>query len=98
MSSGILDLKRKSRCPMIFIESKITPDAPKTESGLIEMIMMGKSIRHIWVKHLINSTVIESWARSIFGQIGIFVLLPYSAENDFFDHVKQIAPAVFIKS
>ena len=54
MSSGILDLKRKSRRPMIFIESKITPDAPKTESGLIEMIMMGKSIRHIWVKHLID--------------------------------------------
>ena len=29
---------------------KITPDAPKNESGLTQMIMMGKSIRQIWVK------------------------------------------------
>ena len=27
----------------------ITPDAPKYESGLIQLIMMGKSNRQIWV-------------------------------------------------
>ena len=31
----------------IFIDLKITPDAPKNESGLTQMIMMGKFIRHI---------------------------------------------------
>ena len=40
---------------MTFIEKwnkneKIVPDAPKNESGIIQMIMMGKSIRHKWVK------------------------------------------------
>ena len=35
----------------IFIERrKITPNAPKTESGLIQMIRMGMSIQHKWVK------------------------------------------------
>ena len=29
---------------------KITPDAPKNVSGLTQMIIMGKSIRQIWVK------------------------------------------------
>ena len=29
---------------------KILPEAPKNESGLTQMIMMGKSIRQIWVK------------------------------------------------
>ena len=29
---------------------KITPDAPKSESGHIQFIRMGKSIRHKWVK------------------------------------------------
>ena len=32
---------------------KITPDAPKNESGLTQMIMMGKSIRQIWVNNLL---------------------------------------------
>ena len=30
-------------------KNQSTPDAPKNESGLIQMIMMGKSIRQIWV-------------------------------------------------
>ena len=29
----------------------ISPDAPKNESGLIQMIGMGKFIRHKWVKY-----------------------------------------------
>ena len=29
--------------------NKKTPDAPKNESGLIQMITMGKTIRHKWV-------------------------------------------------
>ena len=29
---------------------KITPNTPKNESGLIQLIMMGESIRQIWVK------------------------------------------------
>ena len=29
---------------------KITPDVPKNESGLAQMIKMGKFIRQIWVK------------------------------------------------
>ena len=28
---------------------KITPAAPKNESGLVQLIMMGESIRQIWV-------------------------------------------------
>ena len=31
-------------------KSKITPGDPKNESGLVQMIRMGKSIRHRWVK------------------------------------------------
>ena len=31
---------------------KITPEAPKNESGLVQMIAMGTSIRHKWVKVL----------------------------------------------
>ena len=33
------------------------PDAPKNESGLIEMIMIGKSILHIWVKFSLTGPV-----------------------------------------
>ena len=29
---------------------KNTPNTPKNENGLIQMIMMGESIRQIWVK------------------------------------------------
>ena len=29
---------------------KITPKTPKNESGLIQLIMIGESIRQIWVK------------------------------------------------
>ena len=29
---------------------KITPNTPKNDSGLIQLIMMGESIRQIWVK------------------------------------------------
>ena len=51
---------------MIFIEKcnqnkKITPDAPKNESGLIqiitEMVRMGKSIHHTWVDFLISDVL-----------------------------------------
>ena len=31
---------------------KNTPDSPKIESGLIQMILMGKSIQQMWVNHL----------------------------------------------
>ena len=31
---------------------KITPDSPKNENGLIQMIRMEKFIRHNWVKTL----------------------------------------------
>ena len=40
-----------------FIEKlnfKITPAAPKNESGLAQIIMMGESIRHLWVKILVS--------------------------------------------
>ena len=29
---------------------KITPNTPKNESGLTQLIMMGECIRQIWVK------------------------------------------------
>ena len=32
---------------------KILPEAPKNESGLTQIIMMGKSIRQIWVKPVV---------------------------------------------
>ena len=32
------------------LKIKLTPNTPKTDSGLTQMIMMGKSIRQIWVK------------------------------------------------
>ena len=35
----------------IKMKKKNTPDVPKSESGLIQMIRMGKSIRHKWVKY-----------------------------------------------
>ena len=31
------------------IKIKITPNTPKNESGLTQLIMMGESIRQIWV-------------------------------------------------
>ena len=33
---------------------KITPNSPKNESGLTQLIRMGESIRQIWVKHLFS--------------------------------------------
>ena len=33
---------------------KITPDAPKNENGLTQMIKMGKSIRQIWVNKIVS--------------------------------------------
>ena len=41
---------------------KNTPDAPKNESGFIQLIRMGKSIRHKWVKSdwLNNSVVTKN--------------------------------------
>ena len=32
------------------IKLKISPNTPKNESGLIQLIMMGETIRQIWVK------------------------------------------------
>ena len=34
---------------------KITPEAPKYENGLAQMIMMGESIRQIWVNFTVGS-------------------------------------------
>ena len=34
------------------IKIKFTPYAPKNENGLIQMIKMGKSIRHKWIKRV----------------------------------------------
>ena len=31
------------------IKDEITPNTPKNESGLVQLIMMGKSIYQIWV-------------------------------------------------
>ena len=33
---------------------KITPNTHKNQSGLIQLIMMGESIRQIWVKFEVN--------------------------------------------
>ena len=50
--------KPKAICPTNFFKvggikkNKITPDAPKNESVLSQLIMMGKSICHLWVKLL----------------------------------------------
>ena len=33
------------------IKIKITPNTPKNESGLTELVMIGEFIRQIWVKH-----------------------------------------------
>ena len=41
------------------IKIKITPNTPKIESGLSQMIMMGKSILQIWVKHFSFLSVIN---------------------------------------
>ena len=30
----------------------MTPDAPKNESGLVLMVLMGESIRQIWVNSM----------------------------------------------
>ena len=36
------------------IKVKTTPNTPKNESGLTQLIMMGESIRQIWVKSEIS--------------------------------------------
>ena len=36
------------------IKIKISPNAPKNESGLVHLINMGKSIRQKWVKADLN--------------------------------------------
>ena len=36
------------------LKFKITPDSPKTDSGLTQMIIMGKSIRFIWANEIIE--------------------------------------------
>ena len=40
------------------MEKKITSEAPRNESGLIQMIRMEKSIRHKRVKHAAASLVL----------------------------------------
>ena len=39
---------------------KNTPNSPKIESGLIQMIMMEKSIRQMWVRIIFHQTVIQA--------------------------------------
>ena len=39
-------------------EIKITPDAPKNENELTQMIMMGKSIHSIWIKNIQTSVTL----------------------------------------
>ena len=43
------------------LNKEITSDAPKTEIGLIQMIMMRKLIRHKWVK-LETNVIRITWA------------------------------------
>ena len=38
---------------------KMTPDAPNNESGFIQLIRMGESIRYIWVK--LPRTILSSY-------------------------------------
>ena len=38
----------------------MTPDAPTNQSGLTQLIMMGKSIRQIWVKRL-NISLVKTY-------------------------------------
>ena len=42
-----------------------TPDSPKNESGLIQMIRMGKSIRHKWVNRLAKRKRVSIVRRSL---------------------------------
>ena len=37
---------------------KNTPDAPKNENGLIQMIRMGQSIHQLWGKHISGGNVV----------------------------------------
>ena len=48
--SGAILFAKRIFIKNLFKKMKITPDAPKNESGLTQMIKMGKSIRQIWVK------------------------------------------------
>ena len=41
------------------IKIRISPNTPKTESGLFQIIMMGKSIRQIWVTILVSFVVVS---------------------------------------
>ena len=47
---------------------KITPDAPKNESGLSQMVTMRESIRHIWV----SVKVIFTYSKSVELQVSVF--------------------------
>ena len=46
---GLFRLHREISSKNEIKRIKITPNTPKNESGLIQLIMMGESIRQIWV-------------------------------------------------
>ena len=46
----------------------IAPDSPINESGLVQMIMMGQSISHIWIN-------LSSWNKVVFYVLHLSLLL-----------------------
>ena len=53
---------------------KITPNTPKNDSGLIQLIMMGESIRQIWVKDSHK----KKQLKTLFRQVDVKVDLSFS--------------------
>ena len=45
---------------------KITPNASKNESGLTQMIMMGKSIRYVWVSYMYHVYLLSPYFQDSF--------------------------------
>ena len=47
------------------IKMKFTPDTHKNKNGLIQMIGMGKSIRHKWAKYLTGNVETKNMTHSL---------------------------------
>ena len=66
---------------------KITPNTPKNESGLIQFIMMGKSIRQIWVNksYTVTTLFLFRWSSlsSVFRCTAILMGFMSKKETEF---------------
>ena len=72
---------------------KITPNTPKNETGLTQLIMMGKSIHQIWVKYFQTDVTVPLYQKALRKDIDLNIVkllqtvLPDSREHEEKDSV-----------